>query len=103
MSFAIRRYTDADHAAVRDLFIRINAELAPPDVRNAFAEYTAVSLRDEIDRPADYYAERQGSFWVAYDGARLARMFGLERAGTAPPNCAACMWMRRTANAGLPA
>src|SRR5436305_11623152 len=83
MSFAIRRYADANHAAVRDLFIRINAELAPPELREAFAGYVAVSLRDEIDRLTDYYAERQGSFWVAFDDARLAGMFGLERAGTA--------------------
>ena len=83
MSFAIRPYTDADRAAVRDLFIRINAELAPPELCEAFAGYVTVSLRDEIGRLADYYAERQGSFWVAYDGARLAGMFGLERVGTA--------------------
>lgn len=82
MSFAIRLYRDADHAAVRDLFIRINAELAPQELREAFARYLEVSLRDEIDRLAEYYAERQGSFWVAYDGTRLAGMFGLERVGT---------------------
>src|SRR4051812_39590870 len=82
MTSAIRRYADADHAAVRDLFIRINAELASPELHEAFARYLEVSLRDEIDRLADYYAERQGSFWVTYDGARLAGMFGLERVGT---------------------
>jgi ribosomal protein S18 acetylase RimI-like enzyme len=82
MTFVIRRYADADHAPVRDLFIRINAELAPPELHEAFARYVDVSLRDEIDRLADYYAERQGSFWVAYHGARLAGMFGLERVGT---------------------
>lgn len=82
MSFAIRRYSDADHAAVRDLFLRINAELAPPPLREAFAAYVETSLHAEIDCLADYYGERQGSFWVAYDGARLAGMFGLERVGT---------------------
>ena len=82
MSFAIRRYAGADHAAVRDLFIRINAELAPAELQEAFVGYVAVSLRDEIDRLSDYYAERQGSFWVAYDGPRIAGMFGLERVGT---------------------
>src|SRR4051794_6262784 len=82
MSFAIRRYTDADHAAVRDLFIRINAELASPELHEAFADYLAVSLRDEIDRLAEYYAEKHGSFWVVSDGTRLAGMFGLERVGT---------------------
>jgi GNAT superfamily N-acetyltransferase len=67
---------------VRNLFVRINAELAPPEMREAFAGYVGVSLRDEIDRLADYYAERRGSFWVAYHGPRLAGMFGLERVGT---------------------
>lgn len=40
-----------------------------------------VSLRDEIDRLAEYYAERQGTFFVVYDGAKLAGVFGLERLG----------------------
>ena len=29
--FAIRRYAESDHAAVRALFIAVNRELAPPD------------------------------------------------------------------------
>src|SRR5437868_3150232 len=81
MNFTIRRYRDGDHAAVRDLFIRINRELAPPTLRDAFESYVAVSLRDEIDRLADYYAERQGAFFVVYDGEKLAGVFGLERLG----------------------
>jgi putative acetyltransferase len=80
--FAIRHYADADHPAVRDLFIRINRELAPPELRQAFERYLEVSLRDEIDRLADYYTERQGSFWVAHDGSQFAGMFGLEGVGS---------------------
>jgi len=83
MIFAIRRYTRADDAAVRDLFIRINAELAPPALRAAFETYVAASLRDEIGRLADYYAEKHGSFWVAQDGDLFAGMFGLEGVGSA--------------------
>ena len=83
MNFTIRRYRDGDHAAVRDLFIPINSELAPPTLRDAFESYLAISLRDEIDRLADYYAERQGAFFVVYDGEKLAGVFGLERFGTA--------------------
>jgi putative acetyltransferase len=79
--FAIRRYINADHPAVRDLFIRINRELAPPELRQAFERYLEVSLRDEIDRLADYYAERQGSFWVAHDGSQFAGTFGVECVG----------------------
>jgi len=81
MTFTIRRYCDGDHASVRDLFIRINRELATPALRDAFESYMAVSLRDEIDRLAAYYTERQGAFFVVYDGDRLAGVFGLERLG----------------------
>lgn len=83
MTFTIRRYRDGDHAAVRDLFIRINRELARPDLREAFESYMAVSLRDEVDRLSEYYAERQGTFFVVYDGTKLAGVFGLERVGAA--------------------
>jgi putative acetyltransferase len=81
VTFDIRRYSEADHAAVRDLFIRINGELMRPDLREEFETYMAVSLRDEIDRLADYYGERQGAFFVIYDGDTLAGVFGLERLG----------------------
>jgi len=83
MSFAIRRYTDADGPAVRDLFIAVNRELAPPALREAFESYVAVSLKTEIGRLADYYAEKDGAFFVAYDGDRLAGVFGLENLGGA--------------------
>ncbi len=79
----IRRSAGSDHPAVRELFIAVNRELAPPDLRDAFEGYVAVSLREEIDRLAEYYAGKQGSFWVAYDGDRLAGMFGLEGVGGA--------------------
>jgi putative acetyltransferase len=82
MTVAIRRYASADHAAVRDLFIRINRELAPEELREAFEQYVAVSLSAEVDRLADYYAEKKGSFWVAYEDDQLAGMFGLENVGT---------------------
>jgi GNAT superfamily N-acetyltransferase len=82
VTFDIRRYRDADRAAVRDLFIRINRELATPALRDAFERYMAISLRDEIDRLADYYAERHGAFFVVYDGGTLAGVFGLEGLGT---------------------
>jgi putative acetyltransferase len=81
MTFAIRRYRDSDHAAVRDLFMRINRELVRPNLRDAFERYVAVSLRDEIDRLGEYYAEKNGAFFVVYDGEALAGVFGLERLG----------------------
>ena len=82
MNLAIRRYAEADHAAVRELFIRVNRELAPPELRDAFESYIERSLAEEIDRLADYYAAKQGAFFVAYDGDTLAGMFGLEGLGT---------------------
>ena len=82
MSVAIRRYADADHAAVRDLFIRVNRELAPPDYRAAFESYIARSLTEEIDRLAAYYSAKDGAFFVVREGGTFAGMFGLEGLGT---------------------
>src|SRR6185503_10647723 len=82
MSVAIRRYADADHAAVRDLFIRVNRELAPPEHRSAFESYIARSLTEEIDRLAEYYSAKDGAFFVVHEGETFAGMFGLEGLGT---------------------
>src|SRR5882757_9762792 len=80
--FAIRRYAESDRAAVRALFIAVNRELAPPDLREAFELYVARSLEEEIDRISDYYSGKQGAFFVAHEGETLAGMFGLEGLGT---------------------
>jgi ribosomal protein S18 acetylase RimI-like enzyme len=80
--FAIRRYAESDRAAVRALFIAVNRGLAPPDLRAAFEGYITRSLDEEIDRLADYYAGKQGAFFVAHEGEALAGMFGLEGLGT---------------------
>jgi ribosomal protein S18 acetylase RimI-like enzyme len=81
VTLAIRRYCAADHAAVRELFIRVNRELAPPALREAFESYIERSLAEEIDRLSEYYAGKQGAFFVARDGDTLAGMFGLEGLG----------------------
>jgi GNAT superfamily N-acetyltransferase len=81
VSFAIRRYAGGDHAAVRGLFIRVNRELAPPALREAFERYIERSLAEEIDRLTEYYAGKQGAFFVAHDGDTLAGMFGIEGLG----------------------
>lgn len=81
MTVTIRRYAEADHAAVRDLFIRINEELTRPDLREAFARYVEVSLANEIDRLVEYYREKGGGFFVAHDGGALVGMFGIEGLG----------------------
>ncbi len=80
--FAIRRYAESDHAAVRALFIAVNRALALADMRGAFERYIERSLAEEIDRLANYYEEKQGAFFVAYNDRMLAGMFGLEGLGT---------------------
>jgi putative acetyltransferase len=81
--FDIRRYAQADHAAVRDLFIRVNRELAPPAMREAFDGYIERSLKEEVDRLAEYYAAKRGAFFVAVKSRTLGGMFGLEGLGAA--------------------
>jgi GNAT superfamily N-acetyltransferase len=89
--FVVRRYTAADHDSVRALFIRVNRELAPPYLKDAFESYIERSLVEEIERIPAYYGERGGSFWVAVPDPTLRRereeggvgdifgTFGLER------------------------
>jgi putative acetyltransferase len=50
-------------------------------VKDVFEAYIAGALRDEIDRIADYYRERDGGFWVAVDGEKIIGTFGLEASG----------------------
>jgi GNAT superfamily N-acetyltransferase len=75
--FVIRPYEPSDHAAVRALVIDINRELAPA-MREAFEDYIARSLREEVDRIPEYYPARGGRFFVAVDGDALVGTFGLE-------------------------
>jgi GNAT superfamily N-acetyltransferase len=77
-SISIRPFAADDAAQVRELFIRVNRSLAPRQMAEAFEGYITRSLREEIDRIADYYGETQGGFWVAVEGPRLVGMFGLE-------------------------
>lgn len=77
----IRAFLPADAAAVRELFIRVNRLLAPAHLAEAFEGYITRSLAEEIDRLADYYASRNGGFWVAVDGDEIVGMFGLEAFG----------------------
>jgi GNAT superfamily N-acetyltransferase len=77
----IRAFSPGDAAAVRELFIRVNRLLAPPEMKDAFEAYIASALAEEIDRIADYYRERDGGFWVAADRGKIAGTFGLEASG----------------------
>ena len=77
----IRRYRDGDATEVRSLFIRVNRLMAPPRLAQAFEDYIARSLAEEIDVIPAYYGARKGAFFVACAGDRLMGMFGLEAAG----------------------
>jgi putative acetyltransferase len=76
----IRPYEPDDQPAVRNLFVLVNRALAPPGMYAQFEAYIELSLREEIERIPEYYAARQGSFWVAIDRNTLVGNFGLEAA-----------------------
>jgi GNAT superfamily N-acetyltransferase len=77
----IRAFAPPDAAAVRELFVRVNRLLAPAHMAEAFERYIVHSLAEEIDRLADYYASRNGGFWVAVADDEIVGMFGLEASG----------------------
>jgi putative acetyltransferase len=81
----IRRFQERDASSVRDLFIVVNRQLSPPDMRAAFESYIARSLAEEMDRVSAYYREHSGEFWVADRRGEIIGMFGLESAG--PGSC----------------
>jgi GNAT superfamily N-acetyltransferase len=62
------------------LFITVDRLLSPPDLRDAFEAYIERALAEEINRISAYYGERDGGFWVAVTGDKVAGTFGLERA-----------------------
>jgi len=78
MTSLIRPFRDEDSNAVRNLFININRLIAPSELVEEFEAYILLSLKEEIDRIMDYYAERDGSFWVVDKDGAVAGMFGLE-------------------------
>ncbi|WKA28283.1 GNAT family N-acetyltransferase [Bradyrhizobium roseum] len=77
---AIRPFREEDAPHVRELFILVNRLLSPPHMRDAFEDYIARSLTEEMDRVAAYYGQRGGSFWVARREEKVVGMFGLEPA-----------------------
>lgn len=77
----IRPFDDADAAAVREVFIRVNQNLAPDHMAEAFDAYVIRSLREEIDRITDYYKSRDGSFFVVEQTTGFIGFYGLESAG----------------------
>jgi putative acetyltransferase len=75
----IRAYEDADYAQVVDLFIRINRELAPPEMRERFEQYIQMSVDGEMSRFRDIFSEtKRNAFWVVETGDEIIGMFGIE-------------------------
>jgi GNAT superfamily N-acetyltransferase len=79
---SVRLFTEADSGEVRKLFIDVNRQLAPPQLKEVFETYIASSIAEEIGRISEYYGERKGSFWVAVVEGSIVGMFGLEPSGT---------------------
>lgn len=79
-AMVIRRYEDADHPQVIDLFIRINRELAPADMCERFEQYIQTSIDGEMSQLPDIFSEaRRNAFWVVEADEKVIGMFGIER------------------------
>ena len=78
----IRAYNDADYAQVVELFIGINRELAPPDMRERFEQYIQTSINQEISRLREIFSEtKRNAFWVVERNNEIIGMFGIESRG----------------------
>jgi GNAT superfamily N-acetyltransferase len=78
----IRAYEKTDHARLVNLFIRINRELAPLQMREQFERYIQTAIDEEIDRLHEVFAEtKRNAFWVVEAGGELIGMFGIEGRG----------------------
>jgi GNAT superfamily N-acetyltransferase len=75
----IRSYEDANYAQVVDLFVRINRELAPPEMHERFEQYIQTSIDGEMSRVRDIFSEtRRNAFWVVETDDQIIGMFGIE-------------------------
>lgn len=76
----IRRAEERDAQAIADLFVTVNRGLAPPEMADAFEDYIALSLSQEIEPFLRYYDPALGNgLWVAVIDNEIAGMYGLER------------------------
>jgi GNAT superfamily N-acetyltransferase len=76
----IRDYEDADHAQVVALFIRINRELAPAEMRERFEQYILAAISGEMSKLSDTFSQaNRSAFWVVETGEEIIGMFGIER------------------------
>ena len=79
MDLEIRSFEPKDAILVETLFTKVNRGLAPPAIRDRFETYITASIKEEIGRILPYYSAKSGQFWVAYDGAILVGMVGVEQ------------------------
>jgi RimJ/RimL family protein N-acetyltransferase len=79
MTVTIRAYDTADYDQVVALFIRINRELAPEQMREQFEQYIATAIDGELKQLSDIFsATKRNAFWVVEADSRIVGMFGIE-------------------------
>ena len=100
--YTIRPYEPSDHAAVRNLVVDINRELAPAAMRDAFEDYISRSLRGEIDRIPEYYGARGGRFFVAVEANTLVGVSDSRGWIPMPLSCGGCTCDVISVEAGSP-
>lgn len=77
---AIRAYDRNDYDPVSELWIRINRELAPPNMKDQFEHYIRSILEDELKILPEKFSALSGSaFWVVGSPATVIGCFGIER------------------------
>jgi putative acetyltransferase len=78
-NIVIRAYRDTDYAQIVELFVSINRELAPAEMREQFEQYIQTSIDQEISRLHDIFSEaRRNAFWVVEASGEIIGMFGIE-------------------------
>jgi GNAT superfamily N-acetyltransferase len=76
----IRAYGEVDQAQVVALFIRINREIAPAEMRERFEQYILTAVNGEMSQLHDIFSEAsRNAFWVVETGEQIIGMFGIER------------------------
>ena len=88
----IRAYQHADTAGVVDLFIRINRELAPPEMRERFDQYIQTSIDGEMSRLRDIFSRtKRNAFWVVETGDEIIACSGSKAAAMIAQSFDACI------------
>jgi hypothetical protein len=87
-SAIIRAYEDADYAQVVDLFIRINRELAPPEMHKRFELYIQTSVDGEMRR--------------LVPGSAGASALGSDEIRNHPSSTGRAVWFDRLESSRLP-